>query len=147
MVFPIHSKKSILCLDFCLLNENSLNCRSGLVLLGFVSWPDEVTLTPNLLFHAFAFMLFCQMIVISVYAKKKLKFCLLSFDFFVLYLRSQLSQLFSGNLSAVLVCYLNWKFNMICRRWRFMCSHCRVIELLTYCSNSGFSVLVKKNRR
>ena len=56
MVFPIHSY-SVLGLVFCLVNENFLNCTSGLVLLcffisssRFLLRPYDVTTASNLLF-------------------------------------------------------------------------------------------------
>ena len=72
MVFPIHSK-SVLGLVFCLVNENSLNCTSGLVLLclfisssRFLLRLYDVTITSNLLFvHSFMqFHLNCVLDVI-----------------------------------------------------------------------------------
>ena len=56
MVFPVHS--SILGLVFCFVNENSLNCTSGLVLLcfslflsGFISCDISRFMSLDVLFH------------------------------------------------------------------------------------------------
>ena len=58
MIFPIHFVPGLI---FCLVNENSLNCISGLVLLcffisssRFLLRPYDVTTTSSLLFvHSF----------------------------------------------------------------------------------------------
>ena len=67
MVFPIHSK-SILGLVFCLVNEKSLNCTSGLVLLCLFN-----SSSPSMIFATMD-------ISISVTSALRLKFvCVTSF--------------------------------------------------------------------
>ena len=51
MFFFSIMSESILGLEFCLVNENSLNCRSGLVLLRFFS--DRVFLVVDQWFCVF----------------------------------------------------------------------------------------------